>query len=95
MNLIRLILAEGTGIRKGNRISEGIRFFCFMRLTVNGEIKEGIMAHTVRGLLDELRIVPGRVAVEVNVSIVKRADYETFQLKDGDVVEIVNFVGGG
>jgi sulfur carrier protein len=46
-------------------------------------------------LLNELRIEPGQVAVEVNLSIIKKADYSTFRLNDGDKVEIVNFVGGG
>lgn len=51
--------------------------------------------NTVQGLLDHLKVQPGRVAVEVNLTIVKKADYAAFGLKDGDTVEIVNFVGGG
>lgn len=46
-------------------------------------------------LLNVLRIEPGQVAVEVNLSIIKKADYATFRLNDRDKVEIVNFVGGG
>jgi sulfur carrier protein len=66
-----------------------------MKLTVNGnetEVKEGL---TVEGLLKELEIEPGRVAVEVNVNIIKKVNYQEYQLQDGDSVEIVNFVGGG
>lgn len=66
-----------------------------MRLTVNGEIIEKSNAGTVMELLDELQIEPFQVAVEVNVSIVRKADYSTFRLNDGDKVEIVKFVGGG
>jgi sulfur carrier protein len=66
-----------------------------MRLTVNGEIIEKSNAETVMELLDELQIEPLQVAVEVNLSIVKKADYSAFRLNDGDKVEIVNFVGGG
>ena len=66
-----------------------------MRLKINGETKDNIRAATLKELLEELGIISGRVAVEVNEAIVKRADYETFRLKDGDVLEIVNFVGGG
>jgi sulfur carrier protein len=66
-----------------------------MRLTVNGDIIETAGVSTVAGLLEELGIGPGRVAVEVNLTIVKKADYTVFALKDGDTVEIVNFVGGG
>ena len=66
-----------------------------MRLTVNGDVIETTGASTVSGLLEELGIAPVRVAVEVNLQIVKKAEYGRFALKDGDVVEIVNFVGGG
>jgi len=65
-----------------------------MRLTVNGEPYE-TSAATVRELLEELRIPPERVAVEVNLSVVKKSDYALFSLREGDTVEIVNFVGGG
>jgi thiamine biosynthesis protein ThiS len=73
----------------------GIRFFVFMKLTLNGKRFDTPKAETVQDLLDELRIESGRVAVEVNLTIVKKADYTAFKLKDGDNVEIVNFVGGG
>jgi sulfur carrier protein len=46
-------------------------------------------------LLDELHIKKEQVAVEVNLSIIKKDKYETFKLHDGDTVEIVKFVGGG
>jgi len=69
--------------------------FYFMKFTLNGESVETSDGATITGLLHDLGIEPGRVAVEVNLSIIKRADYASFHLKDGDTVEIVNFVGGG
>jgi thiamine biosynthesis protein ThiS len=66
-----------------------------MRLKINGEVVEGVSASTVQELLDEMKITAGRVAVEVNLSIVRKADYGQCRLNDGDTVEIVNFVGGG
>ncbi len=72
-----------------------MRFLFFMRLKINGEIVENVQAVTVMGLLEELKIDPGRVAVEVNLVIVKKIDYDRINLNDGDSVEIVNFVGGG
>lgn len=68
--------------------------FYFMRLIVNGENFDS-NAGTVRELLNELKIEQGRVAVEVNLTIIKKTDYESYKLKDGDRIEIVNFVGGG
>ncbi len=66
-----------------------------MRLTINGELKENVGAATVQELLDELGIVSGRVAVEVNLSIIHKKDFHAFRIHDGDEIEIVNFVGGG
>lgn len=65
-----------------------------MKLKVNGNIIE-TEATTVSALLEELRLIPDRVAVEVNMKIIKKAEYNDFLLGDGDNVEIVNFVGGG
>ncbi len=73
-----------------------MRFFLFfMKLKINGENIEVLRSATVKELLDELKIEPGRVAVEVNLSVIKKSDYENIRLSDGDNVEIVNFVGGG
>jgi len=65
-----------------------------MRLEVNGK-EYSTERDTVMQLLKELDIVPERVAVEVNLKIIRRSDFENYLLKDGDSVEIVNFVGGG
>jgi thiamine biosynthesis protein ThiS len=66
-----------------------------MTLTLNGEIKQIENSITVSGLLESLQIEPARVAVEVNLKIIKKADYLNHQLNEGDSVEIVSFVGGG
>jgi thiamine biosynthesis protein ThiS len=67
----------------------------YMKLKLNGTETELRDELTVTGLLETLKIDPGRVAVEVNLKIVKKCDYEKHTLNDGDAVEIVNFVGGG
>ena len=65
-----------------------------MRLEVNGEEIDTV-AVTVLQLLQEKDILPERVAVEVNLKVLRRADFAQHQLHEGDVVEIVYFVGGG
>ena len=45
--------------------------------------------------LEENGINPQRIAVELNGEILPKSQYSNTALKDGDVVEIVNFVGGG
>lgn len=66
-----------------------------MKLILNGTETELMDGLTVTGLLEALKIDPGRVAVEVNLKIVRKCDYEKHTLNDRDSVEIVNFVGGG
>jgi thiamine biosynthesis protein ThiS len=64
-------------------------------ITLNGDPFELAGPRTVSALLAELEIDARRVAVEHNLVVLKRAAFETTQLRDGDQVEIVNFVGGG
>ncbi len=68
-----------------------------MIITLNGERHELAPAETlsVAELLTKLEIDARRVAVEHNLVVVKRAAYADTVVRDGDAVEIVNFVGGG
>lgn len=66
-----------------------------LRLTLNGEPREVPAATTVADLLRELGVAATGVAVERNRQVVRRGDHASTVLADGDVVEIVQFVGGG
>lgn len=66
-----------------------------MTIRVNGEPLEIAGPRTLAALLAELNIEPRRVAVEHNLTIVKRANYDSVIVREGDAIEIVNFVGGG
>ncbi len=66
-----------------------------MQLHVNGEPRQVPVGLTVAGLLVHLSINAPRVAVEVNAEVVVKARHAELQLRDGDRVEIVTFVGGG
>jgi thiamine biosynthesis protein ThiS len=66
-----------------------------MRITVNGKTEELDGRLTLAELVRRHDLTPDRVAVEVNRELVQRADYGGTTLADGDVVEIVTFVGGG
>ncbi len=50
---------------------------------------------TVTELLARLQIDPRRVAVEHNLVVLKRDVFDRTTVREGDEVEIVNFVGGG
>ena len=66
-----------------------------MQVVVNGESRDVPPQSTVSQLLEQLRVVPERVVVELNLKILKRAEHPASVLQDGDRVEIVQFVGGG
>lgn len=66
-----------------------------MLLHFNGEEREFPDGLTVAALVAQLGMKPDRVAVELNLAIIPRANWETTTLKDGDRLEVVHFVGGG
>ncbi len=64
-------------------------------ITVNGESRTLEKPVTVTEYLEACNYVPVQVVVELNEEIIKRDTYDTAVLKDGDVVEILQFMGGG
>ncbi len=66
-----------------------------MEVTVNGARRQVPDGLTVRGLVEHLGLTEGPVAVEINRAIVPRADHAEHRVAQGDVIEIVHFVGGG
>jgi sulfur carrier protein len=66
-----------------------------MRIVLNGELREVPEACSVTSLLTQLQIPSDRVAVEVNLNIVDRHAFDGTDLRDGDRVEVIGFIGGG
>jgi len=66
-----------------------------MLLTINGDPRTVTDASTVEQLLLSLKLDPRAVVVELNRAIVRRPAIASTPVADGDVVEIVHFVGGG
>jgi thiamine biosynthesis protein ThiS len=65
------------------------------RITLNGDPYEVDVPLTVSALLAKLEVDSRRVAVEHNLVVVRRGAYDSTLVRDGDQIEIVNFVGGG
>ena len=66
-----------------------------MRIILNKDIQiipDGI---SIDALLEHLNIEIKYIAIEVNQKIVPKSEYDTFNLKENDNVEIINAVGGG
>jgi sulfur carrier protein len=67
----------------------------FVRATINGEERELSDGTTVAALLVELGAPRSGVAVACNECVVRRAEYETRVIADGDALEIIKAVAGG
>ena len=66
-----------------------------MEIILNGEPYKVDQPLTIVALLERLEIDARRVAVEHNLTIIKRHRFPDVIVDEGDQVEIVNFVGGG
>jgi sulfur carrier protein len=69
-----------------------------MKLKINGEervFNEAIQPFTLTALIENLGMKSDRVAVELNRDIVPRDRWAATELREGDRLEIVHFVGGG
>ena len=64
-------------------------------ITLNGEVRELPAGLSIADLLEHLSLVNGKVAVERNKAIAPRSQFIDIEVEDGDMIEIVRFVGGG
>jgi len=65
-----------------------------MQVSVNGQIEE-IQAQSLESYLASKLLLGRRIAVELNGEIVPKSQFSSVMLVDGDVLEIVNAIGGG
>ena len=65
-----------------------------MEILINGNKEDGDYS-TITDLLFKRDLDPKKVIVELNSSILPKSEYDKTVLKDGDVLELVHFVGGG
>ena len=67
-----------------------------VQVQINGEQREfSDSSLRLSELVERLALAPQRIAIEINRQIVRRTDWQSTELSDGDKVEIVHFVGGG
>ena len=66
-----------------------------IEIQLNGKpysLSEGV---NIDSLLEELSILKGKVAIELNRKVLHKENYTKTVLKNNDQVEIVTFIGGG
>ena len=66
-----------------------------MWLLLNGERREVADGSSLAQLIETLGLVPERIAIELNQCVVRRSEWSNTELKEGDRIEVVHFVGGG
>jgi len=67
-----------------------------MNLVINGEDHHDLPEPlTVLGLIGHLGLPEKKIAIERNREIVSKSTFATTELSDGDVLEIIHFIGGG
>ena len=66
-----------------------------MKITCNGETKELTQNTTLESFIRDMDLNPDTVVAECDGKIIKRDEYDTLVLADGNVLELIRFVGGG
>jgi len=67
-----------------------------VKLLINGSMMEVPMSiQTVTDLIKHLDLSSPVIIVEHNQVILKKDEHENAQVKDGDKIEFIQFVGGG
>lgn len=64
-------------------------------LKINGKSVPEVAGQTLGAYLESAGLPHDSIAVEWNEEILPKEKYDTTVLQDGDVVEIVTFMGGG
>ena len=65
-----------------------------MKIRVNGKDMD-FEKTTIQDLVNHFKLKPGSIVIEKNSEIVDRDRYNEEELNEGDVIEIIRFVGGG
>ena len=66
-----------------------------IKITVNGKQIQIIPKLSIRNLITKLKMPVNKIAIELNKKIIDKKRISKIQLKKGDKVEIVHFIGGG
>ena len=66
-----------------------------IKITVNGKQMQIIPELSIRNLITKLKMPLNKIAIELNKKIIDKKRISKIQLKKGDKIEIVHFIGGG
>jgi thiamine biosynthesis protein ThiS len=66
-----------------------------MKVVLNGEVRDVPQGLDLEQLLEHFSLPSQRVAVELNKTVVRRADWKRTPVTESDTIEVIHFVGGG
>ena len=66
-----------------------------IKITVNGKQMQVITKFSLKSLIAKLKMPLNKIAIELNKKIIDKKKISRIQLKKGDKIEIVHFIGGG
>ncbi len=66
-----------------------------IKITVNGKQMQITPKFSLKSLITKLKMPLNKIAIELNKKIIDKKRISKIQLKKGDKIEIVHFIGGG
>ena len=66
-----------------------------IKIIVNGKQMQVIPKFSLKSLITKLKMPLNKIAIELNKKIIEKKRISKIQLKKGDKIEIVHFIGGG
>ena len=66
-----------------------------MNIIVNGSQHDCPANENISGLLLSLKMQDKKIALEINKEVIPRGEYDSHTLSDGDIIEIIQAIGGG
>ena len=66
-----------------------------IKITVNGKQIQVIPNLSLKNLITKLKIPLNKIAIELNKKIIDKKKISKINLRKGDKIEIVHFIGGG
>ncbi|HOT02073.1 MAG TPA: sulfur carrier protein ThiS, partial [Acidobacteriota bacterium] len=80
------------GYNHGDRTSER----CGMRLVINNRDTDLAGSQlTVRQMLQQMKFTFPMIFVRVNGEVIRKDQYDSFVIRDGDRVDAIHLMGGG
>lgn len=66
-----------------------------MNISLNGDAKDIEEGIYLNQLIENMGLTGKRLAVEINREIIPKSQHAEYEIKQGDVIEIVHAIGGG